>query len=1815
MLLSLQQFDTEYSFLKEIRYSAINEINKTRGTKDFVFVYFITKLSRMGSGTSYVGFHGGLWRSVHIDDLRRSTIMASDVTKLQSVTMSQLFKAVDNPESDDPEEEMETETSMSGEMAEEKMEVGGPEEMAEVSDPGGCDVLDTTRLLRSCVQSAVGMLRDQNESCARNMRRVTILLGLLNEDNTCNASFLRDAKMRLHVLLKKQEENQVRSLKEWVTREAANQDALQEAGTFRHTLWKRVQGVVTPILASMISHIDRDGNLELLAQPDSPAWVRALWMFIFSDIKFLNIPLVASNTRSENEMPSVLVQSHMNLLKGACNAVPFSWRVRDYLEELWVQAQYITDTEGLSKKFVEIFQKTPLGGFLAQLPVAQQEDLLQSYVKDFLLLNMKVASWEELEFLQMALWSCLSELRVTSGMPEEALSLPWVHLAYQRFRTRLQNFSRILTIHPQVLKSLSEATLKHSLAGSEMTLDAFAAMACVEVLRGDILKPSPKAWVQMVKDLSVPLELVCSGECLPDCGNITRAVIQEVRALWNRIFSVALFVEHVLLGTESQIPELSQLVTKYVFSLDKCLEGNSDLKTHRPFVAVMTILCDCKDKVSKTFSRFGIQPCLICLGDAQDPVCLPCDHVYCLPCIQTWFVPGQMMCPYCLTDLPDKFSPTVSQEHRKAIEKHARFRRMCNSFFVDLVSTMCFKDGTPPQESVIDSLLSLLFIQKELLRDASQKHREHTKSLSPFGDVVDKTPVIRSVVLKLLLKYSFHEVKDYIQNYLTQLENKAFPTEDKTELYLLFINCLEDAVHEKTRAGCRSNKQGLREEGHFLQTYAPGKWRGQEPAHTASVEYLQEVARVRLCLDLAADFLSELQERAELAEDKQCFLKHVEQFCTRVKNDWHRVYLVRKLSSQCGMEFVQSFSKQGHPCQWVFPRNIIAQQKDHPSQMDRYLVHGDEYKAVRDAVGKAVLECKTLDIETALTTGRSPKAQQTAYLLLALYREVASLYHSHNGNLHPKPEQCEAMNKFIEKSKIFSAPNTGCFAKSLVDGTLPLLRTRSANSSLEGTVTEMAVHAATIFLCGKNKVLEPLRNLAFYPANMANAFLPTMPEDLLVQAKSWGGLEGLVWYNCPNGHPCTVGECGKPMEQSFCPDCHAQIGGINHQPHQGFHPIRDNEDRTQTGHVLGGPQPSGAAVATDRGLSPMVFILTRLLTHLAMLVGATQNPQALIRIIKPRVSDPQVFLQQHIQRNLEQLTKMLGRSADETIHVVHLLLGSLLKEQHPVFGQKVLNFNAELSTKGHRNNWEKHFEALLLPELKHLDKTLAAVNALISQDERISSNPVTRIIYGDPATFLPHLPQESVVHCSKIWSCRKKITVEYLQHIVEQKNGKEAVPVLWHFLQKEAELRLVRFLPEILALQRELVKRFQNVSETEYSSIRGFIISHPSDGLRKQFCDRITVFLSTWNALRRSLETNGEIKLPEGYCRSDLDLDAEFEVILPRRRGLGLCATALVSYLVSLHNHMVYMVQKFSEENNSYSVDTSEVTDLHVISYEVERDLTPLILSNYQYQVQQGGETSQEFDLEKIQRQISSRFLQGKPRLTLKGIPTLVYRHDWDYEHLFLNIKNKMAQDPLTNSAISAISGQLQSYSDACEALSMIEVTLSFLSTAGGDPGMDLNVYIKDILQMGDQTALISKVLDRCQLRHVIALWQFLSAHKSEQRLRLKKELFREIDMKYKKDLSSQHARLLRTFLNEAGLDAFVLELHEMIVLKLRGPQAESSFNPKWSLKDTLVSYMETKESDVLPEVESQFPEEILMSSCISVWKAAATRKQDRQVK
>ncbi|KAL7869098.1 hypothetical protein AOLI_G00130860 [Acnodon oligacanthus] len=405
-------------------------------------------------------------------------------------------------------------------------------------------------------------------------------------------------------------------------------------------------------------------------------------------------------------------------------------------------------------------------------------------------------------------------------------------------------------------------------------------------------------------------------------------------------------------------------------------------------------------------------------------------------------------------------------------------------------------------------------------------------------------------------------------------------------------------------------------------------------------------------------------------------------------------------------------------------------------------------------------------------------------------------------------------------------------------------------------------------------------------------------------------------------------------------------------------------------------------------------------------------------------------------------------------------------------------------------------------------------------------------MYGDPRVFLSSLPQQSVLHSSAVWSCREKGSLLSLTHIVEQNDGKENFPLLWRFLQKEAEFRLVRFLPDMLALQRKLVKKFQNLPDLCSGTIRDFIDKQSSASQKSWYEKRIHIFLSSWNQLRTSLATY-EVNVPEDYCSVDLDEGSELQVLVPRRQGPGLCATALLSYLVSLHNQL--------------------------------------------------------------------------------GIPTLVSRQDRNYENIFKDIREKVAQEPLTSLSSSALVTELPSLSDVCESLAAVEVTLGFLSMTGEDENMPLEKYLEEKLQMGSHTAPhILKTLGRCCLKHCVALWQLLTSLKSEHMLRLKRDPFSGIPAEYQHALGEEEKNLLTAFLSKSSVDTWVLEMHEFLLLKLKSQRASDTFRPDWSLKDTLASYMERKNLDVPLDVEEAFPDQIQLSQLVETWKLTVTHKQQR---
>ncbi|KAK3552318.1 hypothetical protein QTP86_010384 [Hemibagrus guttatus] len=1763
-LLALQQFDTEHSFLKKIRnfldstsgnkiliiqtefdeafqssnliasakYSSIGEINKFRKDQESeVFVYFITKLPRVEGGTSYVGFHGGPWKSVHIDDLRRSKDIISDIKALQCLTISQLFE-----EKEDKPEAMETEDMYrDGEDEAEKME--------QEDNISWENVLDTTALVRSCVQSAVGMLQDQGDAGCRSTRRVEILLTLLSDSEELQVTFLKTIKRRLHALLMNHDEHNL-SAKNWVFKEASNIDSLQEGGTFRNTLWKRVQAAVIPFLAQLVSVIDRDRNLDILLDENSGESVKKLWLDIFGNVKFLNVPYARVDSNSVTK--TILVQNSIVVHRNTGCLMPFSWIIKDHLEELWVHALH---REGHTlKQFEEFFWKTPLGRYIAEAKQEMQEEFFYRYLQDFISLTTTITTEVELELLVGALTCCVNELRFREeAVRNDVTSFTWVHAAYHEFKNRLQNFSRMITIEPQIAQVLLDKA--ESRVGMEMVLDVYAAMACVEYLEPQGLHAFTnfEAWLRQVKKLQVPVELVCSEESIRHYGERSKTLISHVQLGWRRIHALSLFVEHMLLGIEDVEKGLKPLVLEHTRRLAQVLQKNSDLKMKQPFEAVITILKTCKDGANDRIFRFGFQPCPVCMGDPHDPLSLPCEHIYCLACIKQWLIPGQMYCPLCMHVVDDDFDLKPSEFIRTLIKKNGRFRKQCNAFFIDLVSTICFRDNSPPNKAIILHLLSFLMVEAGSVPSIRGCDRRFlTKALSPFDDAVDKNPVVRSVVLKLLLKYSFADVKGYLQKHLTGVEqSNILENADKTELYCLYINCLEDSMFERTQWHSVAEQQAcLLEEKNFLMEFLHT---GAVVTETVTIEHLQQVARTRLCLDMAADLLVSRSSAADTQKESTAgvtaFLDSVQDLCKSSRNDWYRVYLIRKICSLNGVEYIQKLLYEDQ-LSWLFPQEVLQMRKD-SSQIDQYLVCGVEYKAIRDGVAKAMLEGKMERIEEAI-------------------------------------EQLAALENFIKNSKVFVVPESRDFAQALVHNQLPALQLHPNLSGVGVVVLELAVHLAAVLLCANQAVLQPLLQLAFFPANMQRAFLPTMPDDMLAVAQQAMG--HLQWYYCPNGHPCTVGECGQPMEKSRCLDCKVEIGGVDHRPVQGFHALAVQGDRTQTGHILGDPQRRDQPDMQDtKNMSPAPFTLLRMLTHMAMLFGASKQPQDLTAIIKPPVPQPGMFLMGHLLKDIEQLMRTLGKGADDTVCTIHLSICSLL-EPHQRSLSGPLPYDNLLSTKDARNNWEMTMTTdIITSQLKVLETQLAKVNTFIRDDERVSSNPVMKVTYGEPRLFLRTLPQGSLIHCSSVWGCRQRVSLLSLGHILEQNEGRDTLPILWKFLQKEAELRLVKFLPDILALQRDLVKKFQNVMELQCGTIAQFLQNLKAESLMTSYKKRIDVFLSTWNQLRGSLATNGEIKLPAEYCQEDLDLNSDLQVLLPRRRGLGLCSTALVSYLIALHNDLIYAVDKHTGEETSYTVSPADLTELHVIRYEVERDLLPLVLSNCQYSMECGRETLSEYDLPQIQQQLLTRFLQGKPLISLNGIPTLINRHDRNYENILQDVKGKVQQESLSSLSQSTLSVELQSYSDVCEALSTVEVALGFLAMTGGEPNMQLGDYLKEELQMADHIALL-----------------------------VFKDPFVGISKEYKKTLGEEEKRLLTGFFTKTSADSFLLEMHEFLLLVLKNPNATDTYKPNWSVKDTMVSYIERKDMDVPPDVEELFPDTILLAQYIEAWKFSILLKQER---
>uniref|UniRef100_A0A3B3VQK5 RING-type E3 ubiquitin transferase n=1 Tax=Poecilia latipinna TaxID=48699 RepID=A0A3B3VQK5_9TELE len=374
------------------------------------------------------------------------------------------------------------------------------------------------------------------------------------------------------------------------------------------------------------------------------------------------------------------------------------------------------------------------------------------------------------------------------------------------------------------------------------------------------------------------LEIFCDLMCI--CSTVSTEGSTERILQFVSSFSSSGPGRHLQQLSEEERWEYGRLFLQDFLLLSLKIKSKDELKVQR-FSLVEMLYLD----LNENKNQFGIS-CPVCLLEFTEPSVLPCQHVICLPCLQKCVQQNRRFCPKCRTELPNNFTPTVSRGVKVALEQQAAIRRRCNSFFLEVVSRFCLSEGQKPEEGVVELLFSLLVSVSLSAVVAGDVYR--TRELTPFLECVDNSPMVRSVLPKLLLQYSFDQVKIHIQNYLRNLENNLLDQEDRTELYLLFANCFQ--VHRLSDFLCSC-------------TYVLELWK-------------------RICM---FSFSDEKKGGQAMATE---YLRQVRGLFEYGGNDWLRVYLLRALHRCSGMESIMSLMNSP-ACRWIFPAQLLQLQVQH----------------------------------------------------------------------------------------------------------------------------------------------------------------------------------------------------------------------------------------------------------------------------------------------------------------------------------------------------------------------------------------------------------------------------------------------------------------------------------------------------------------------------------------------------------------------------------------------------------------------------------------------------------------------------------------------------------------------------------------------------------------------------------------------------------------------------------------------------------------------------------------------------------------------
>ncbi|KAH3735719.1 hypothetical protein DPMN_042254 [Dreissena polymorpha] len=1419
LIIQCDSGDTKSDLIACGRHCVMDEFEKVRDVLESPsHIAIIVQLPRKAGGC-FTGFQCGEWHSVHIDDLYPEDTTLPRINEIQDKAVSELFYRQSRAEKYG--EVMQTERgdeNLDGESTRQAMGVD-QEPNAEFEMHEG-QIKNILGLITKCVQPALAMVKNPEHFYERETKRVDIVLTFLRttaETRADNEGFITGIIQWLGTLLKEKEKDVTWYLaKQWITRDAAAIDNINKNGTFRRSCYQTIVSKVKPVLAGIFALLDTNRNLDMVVC--DLTWKRDFWLKCLNHIDFLQMKysdLQSPKRKSElGEMivPCTGFEGHQFKLR-----FPFSWLILETVETLFSDLVFKGDGTDRLERCTLGLRSCSAGHMISELQVvlcANQDlelrnssnptlhEVMEDYIHDVVQTVYNAERETELNIVcKMLMFKTLSICESNGATTDLISYIVSARFAFEELSCILSYFRSVNHIWPDCSAKIEE--IQQSNPDHIMFKEHKFTFAMLCLLIED-LNPSPKDLDDKSEQrkclervylyrpvVETILQLRGEGAFF---DNHSFASVKRAKCMWSRVLVMKLFLENVCKKETKD-----NITIKHCRPLWVLLGDETDFKESRSFMAMEKFLKMCNKTAVKDSIGSEVR-CSRCEELLQSaPISVPCTarHIICHTCCGEMKALLERKCPDCNEEFEDHWNPVVDENRKIGNEKLEKYQQRCNTFFLEVVSQLCFADEEPPSEEVLSKLLSYVTC-------TSKVGKRYTKNMNIFDTGVDPNPVFRSFLLQLMMK---SRNEKYVSKYLSQYIEETnlgvdVSTREMIDMYLLIIHCWEDTqFHSLEQSGeskslivCHSLESAVRVMNN--------------PAELTDL--LSAIASTRACLEVAAQCLVRCLSHGASIQTLSPYDRKIIQaaklLCENALTNWPKVYLVKLLCRRYGIDVYQRLSRSAVS---IFKWLAIEGTEQQTEVCDRYIICGDAYTSIREAIARAVIGEDIKTLEELLHDIHTRGELVETYLQLAIHREItcSNVRQSVRGPTHGLPK----LNEYLAASNMIQDKDlTG----NLINNELKpdFLWMRPGNDLMHQGLQCLLAHFCIVIskLQTGSTLLDPLIMLTNGNPIIQSMLLPTMPQDDLedIQAAVLAnrGSDNPVFYRCPNGHPYLIGDCGRPNSVGNCPECRQQIGGTSHQALPG-NVVNARGDSTQIGHILG-RAIHGGVMRPERDLNPTYCTATRLFLHMAMYLGPVQQVNA---VIKPDLEDNQVpgFLLDHIRSNINDLQRALGRSGDDVLLLMHIAINIMMRMRETRVSQSV----ARLSSKANRKAWEADFSARILHDvLGNVDALLRNWNNRLATDQRLGADPLMCLIYEtDSSQELEDAKQ--LVNIPRMWRFRTPITIEHMRQTLASKghDGTRTKPplVLQRFMNEDCLLQALRYIPNILRLQQALLQKYQ----------------------------------------------------------------------------------------------------------------------------------------------------------------------------------------------------------------------------------------------------------------------------------------------------------------------------------------------------------------------------------------------------------------------